>query len=83
MAARKKPPVTNDAVARVQERTAEFIDNDDERAAFIDAAAIAVFASGWPLKTVYERAEQLWKLREAYLAGKRVRTPLGPTEGGE
>lgn len=33
------------------------------RREFIDRAAIAVYANGWPLKNVYLRARQLWEQR--------------------
>ena len=35
-----------------------------EKQAFIDAAAIAIYASGWPAKSVYQRAHQLWEFRK-------------------
>lgn len=42
----------------------------DERQRFIDACVIALFARGWPKDTLFQRAEELWRMREEYKKGK-------------
>ena len=53
---------------------------DGGRQAFIDAAAIALFAAGWPQKTLWQRAEHLWQTRQDHLRETARPKSLQPVE---
>lgn len=63
MAVVRKPSVSR--ILDLQEQEA--------RQRFIDAAAIAIYATGFPASHVYERAAQLWELRQEFLRRGRAK----------
>jgi hypothetical protein len=44
------------------------VNPDLAKQAFLDNAAIALYAKGWPEKDVFTRAERLWTLRNEHIA---------------
>lgn len=48
-----------------------------ERQSFLDATAVALYANGWPLKSVWQQAERLWETRKAQLANVIVQEDDG------
>lgn len=65
MASKRRPPF--ERIAAEADPLPEKPMNAERRQEFIDRAVIALYASGWPQKSLFERAEHLWSLREQHL----------------
>lgn len=67
MASKKTTP----AKAPEPASAAPFSADEREHTSFVDQAAIALWAQGWPAKTIMQKAEQLWAIRNDHMKGKQ------------